>query len=312
MADSGKLPEWAIGPFSKYGGNPVLSPTGNGWEGWTTYNPAVVVKDDRFYMAYRAEPVDRVNEYMGVSQIGIAVSDDGFHFDRCPGNPAILTSEAYELPGGCEDPRIVRHGDRYFMTYTGYQWPDAVCICLAVSSDLLVWRKLGPMFAAEPDTKSGCIVQDPQANAVEIDGRYVMYTNSHIAYSRNFTDWDIHRFDRGMPGEACVAVTDYRDPGNDNIILFYAGSLEGRAENPGWHYAVSESLYSREEPELMLDALDSAVLVPTRDEEKDADRLGENGAKGCVFMDSIIRYGKSWWVHYGASDRHVCVATCPA
>lgn len=63
-----------IGPFSPWPGNPVLRPTGNGWQSRNVYSPAAIVHEGRVVLLYRAHSEDRV------SRIGFAVSDDGLHF----------------------------------------------------------------------------------------------------------------------------------------------------------------------------------------------------------------------------------------
>ncbi|MCK4256177.1 hypothetical protein KAX35_04770, partial [candidate division WOR-3 bacterium] len=51
------LPGWAIGPFTKYKGNPVLSPSEEGWDaggyGNGVFNGGVIVENDTFYYLYR-------------------------------------------------------------------------------------------------------------------------------------------------------------------------------------------------------------------------------------------------------------------
>ena len=46
------------------------------WEEKDVFNPAIVVKDDKVYMLYRAQ------DSMGTSRIGLAESADGIHFIR--------------------------------------------------------------------------------------------------------------------------------------------------------------------------------------------------------------------------------------
>jgi len=50
----------------------------------------------------------------------------------------------YERGGGVEDPRVLRIGTIYYMTYTGYNRHDAQ-LCLATSPDLRHWTYLHPL-----------------------------------------------------------------------------------------------------------------------------------------------------------------------
>jgi predicted GH43/DUF377 family glycosyl hydrolase len=88
-----------------------MEPQGDGFEAMAVFNPTVIVEDGIFYMLYRAE--DR----KGVSRIGLAESDDGINFVRRP-EPVLSPTERYEIWGGCEDPRVVKIEDTYYLTYT--------------------------------------------------------------------------------------------------------------------------------------------------------------------------------------------------
>jgi len=146
---------------------PVLGPTGTEWESAGTFNPAVVARDGKFVMLYRAQ------DAAGTSRLGYAESTDGIHFKRRYG--AVLSAEAeYEKGGGVEDPRLVQLRGRYYLTYTGYNKKDAQ-LCLAESMDLVHWNRLGVILPAYQGkwnrgwTKSGAIV------AEKIAGKYWMY-----------------------------------------------------------------------------------------------------------------------------------------
>jgi len=65
---------------------PVLSPTGAGWESVGTFNLAVLVRDNKFVMLFRAQ------DAAGTSRLGCAESTDGVHFTRKYG--AVFSPEA--------------------------------------------------------------------------------------------------------------------------------------------------------------------------------------------------------------------------
>ena len=109
----------------------------------------------------------------GTSRLGYAESSDGIHFSRLP-QPVLSPEAEYEKDGGVEDPRLVKFGDTYYLTYTGYNKKDAQ-LCLATSKDLLHWQRQGVILPAYKGhwnvgwTKSGAIVPE------KINGRYWMY-----------------------------------------------------------------------------------------------------------------------------------------
>jgi beta-1,2-mannosidase len=72
---------------------PIIAPRGNGWESAGTFNPAVVIRDDKIVMLCRAQ--DR----QGTSRLGYAESTDGIHFSRRD-EPILSPETDYEKGGG--------------------------------------------------------------------------------------------------------------------------------------------------------------------------------------------------------------------
>src|SRR5580658_4939259 len=133
------------------------------WAAKDVFNPGGVVRDGRVHLLVRAE--DAVGRYRGTSRIGLATSDDGVRFTVEP-EPVLFPADdewqAWEWPGGCEDPRVVESPDGgYVCLYTAFDGKGA-CLSVATSDDLLVWHKHGPAFAgtlhARRWSKSGAIV----------------------------------------------------------------------------------------------------------------------------------------------------------
>jgi predicted GH43/DUF377 family glycosyl hydrolase len=79
-------------------------------------------------------------------RIGIAGSKDGINFTRHP-EPVLYPEHNYEK-GGCEDPRVVKIGDTFYMMYTGYggKFPKDYRICLATSKKLIDWERQGAVL----------------------------------------------------------------------------------------------------------------------------------------------------------------------
>ena len=67
--------------LTKFKGNPILSPNpANDWENLVTCNPAAWYESGKFSLLYRAAGNDPEHHIY----IGLAESDDGFHFRRRP------------------------------------------------------------------------------------------------------------------------------------------------------------------------------------------------------------------------------------
>jgi predicted GH43/DUF377 family glycosyl hydrolase len=322
------LPYWAIGPFQKYGNNPIMSPQGldTGWESQNVYNPAVIVDDTGcFQMLYRAQPVTPVPAgYINSGQLGYAHGVDGITFSRLP-NPVIQRAGFPEDKVGCEDPRLVKLDSTYYTYYTAlfYQAGTTnavVNLASATSKDMVNWTQNGVMIS---NTKNAVIVRTPSGAPAKINNKYwmyhgdAMYTNNTIRLVSS-TDL-VHWTDEGAVAlnfdaawgywEPCIAVVD-ATPNSDDIVIFFAGYLFGdqwfTSTNPYWYYyGVSECLFTKSNMLTRIGRLNGMILLPTKPYESGT-------YNNCVFMENILRYQNMWWVHYGAGDRTVAACFSPA
>lgn len=72
--------------LKKFEGNPILSPNiDNQWESLVVCNPGAWYENGKFYLYYRAAGNDEAHHI----HIGLAVSDDGFHFKRVSDKPVL-------------------------------------------------------------------------------------------------------------------------------------------------------------------------------------------------------------------------------
>lgn len=301
------LPSWAIGPFDRYPGNPLLTPpvdptAATSWEWPEAFNPGVVVVNGVFHMLYRGAASGNY------SSIGAATSTDGHHFTPDAGNPVItrtLPSETH----GVEDPRLYYLDGKYYAFFTGYDG-TSTDINEAVSPNATDWTQLGAVI---DNTKNAAVVTNPEGPPVLIGGHYLMYYGqtggTYLAQSTDLVHWTtVGPVNPGFPAsyepyEFCVAVADYRTttdgPVQDGIDLFVAGELMGQGR---WYYAISEIDFAR--GNLLTDAaqLNTPVLYPQAPYEL------YGFTPHTVFTNDIIFYGNKWWMYYGAGDSVVALA----
>lgn len=302
-------PAWAIGPFVRYGGNPILRPCGHGWENWNIYNPGVIFDDGRFRMLYRGQEKHREGtDQVTRSRIGYAESLDGVTFWQ-NAVPVIDATEPYETKWGAEDARLVKYQGTYYAFYTGNLNPTSprVCLCEAISTNCIDWKKLGII---EAGTKNGAILRDPFGAPIKVNGRFVMYLGDNrigVCYSDDLMNWGPvawidPKFPDGWttPYEPCVAVADYSNE-PDNIVLFIAGRLNSHGR---WYYAISEMLFSKSDVTKKVDQLNDCIMKPKESYESGT-------FQQCIWMNSIILHNGQWWMHYGAGDRNIALATAP-
>ena len=171
--------------------------------------------------------------------------------------------------------------------------------------------------------RNGTVLQNPQNEAVKINGKFVMYVNDGlVAYSSDLINWKSKKAVKTWPGgECCKAITDYSDTCLDNIVLITGGGNCGNGSDNGteWgqdhFYAIGEILLSKKNPENPIEILKRPVLYaeekypwefgksvedPTKEISKFAD---------CIFLNAVTRYNGKWWVYYGGSEVYTCLAT---
>jgi predicted GH43/DUF377 family glycosyl hydrolase len=301
VTDSTNWPAWAIGPFVRYGKNPILTPQGTNWEAWNAYNPGVIFDGDRFRMLYRGE------DKGDISRVGYAESLDGVTFTRRE-SPVIDATEKFEKKYGCEDARLFKYQGVYYTFYTGNQENGGIALCEAVSTNGTDWTKLGIIQAG---TKNGALVCDHFGTPVKINGKFAMFTGNSrcgVCYSDDLKKWSsVTWIDLKLPTgwvkpwEPCVAVADYSKTQPDNIVVFIAGTLNGKGK---WFYAISETLFSKNDLTKKVAQLDDCIMKPRE--------AYESGTfTNCLWMNSIVLHNGQWWMHYGAGDRNVGLATAP-
>ena len=302
-----------FGKWTRLVEEPILSPEGDSFESAGTFNPAVIKKDGKFVMLYRAQ------DQAGKSSLGYATSDDGIHFTRRR-EPVMVAESAYEKGGGVEDPRLQQIDGTYYLTYTGYNNGEGVVekrdaqLCLATSKDLIHWDRRGviiPSFKGKWNvkwTKSGAIV--PR----KINGRYWMYylgdakgkdTQMGVAYSDDALHWTEALDHPVMASRAGSFDSQVVEPGpppvitEQGIFLIYNGADDKLVYSTGW------VLFDKEDPTKVLARSEDPIFSP----EKEWEKVGQ--VPNVVFVEGMVRDGKRWLFYYGAADKSIGVASAP-
>ena len=100
--------------LKRYEKNPIIKPIRkHKWESKVTFNAAAIYEGKKVHILYRAR------DKKMISRIGYASSDDGFHITERLSKP-ILGPQSDIEAYGCEDPRMVRIGNRIYVTYSAY------------------------------------------------------------------------------------------------------------------------------------------------------------------------------------------------
>ncbi len=113
----------------------LLSATPREFESNGVLNPAVIKIGNRIHLFYRA--VSNNN----ISTIGYCQLASPTKILQRSGSPILIPESSYESHG-IEDPRIVRIGGIFYLTYTAYNGINALG-AMATSQDLKHWKKSG-------------------------------------------------------------------------------------------------------------------------------------------------------------------------
>lgn len=318
----------------KYAGNPILKPSEkNQWENLCVLNPGVVYDDKtgKFVMLYRAAGDD----WEHWIRLGLAVSDDGLHFERCSDEPAMdgihETCEA-----SIEDPRIVKIDGRYYITYA------ATSFCPGRYWNVEEWRKARAQRDYQPE--SAPVIVNPGYSV-----SYLAYTDDFSRFKRlgritdsRYDDRDVVLFPEKVGGKFVKISRPKRDDKapavwitfSDDLMEWgeptklFSGVEEWEAERigagcppirteDGWlliYHGVSGKDHFYRVGMLLLDLNDPRkILARTKDYVMEPEFDYEvNGLwTGCVFPTGIVEKDGLLYIYYGCADRYVSAATVP-
>ncbi len=313
---------------------PILKPRQHvSWEAKAVFNPSVVLDRDIFRMLYRTYP-EKLEENTlrltrpgfkfnnPISYIGYAESTDGKKFARRE-EPFIVPDKDYDRYG-CEDPRITKFGDTFYITYTAIDSPledkskrPNIRIALATTKDFISVKKHG--IIGPPTTSKAATLFPELVNG----GRFGLAltissdsTNSHVAiryydsiksllhpsekewqtFLKNSretalleTFWWLHR------GPELGAPPIKTDRG---WLFIYS------AESMSDLWAVTVALADEKEPHKLIARAQGYILQPATRYER------EGLVPNVTFPSAAVVVGEDLYVYYGAADTVIGLATC--
>lgn len=305
----------------RYKNNPILTANKrNKWEAGAVFNCGVV-HDKCFHMVYRAVASGfscmKNKGYKNyISSIGYATSKDGIHFKRFS-KPIIKPEYRWEHYG-CEDPRITKLGNAYYIFYTSLSEPaygkkEGVRIALAVTKDFKKIKKYG---IVGPDIKSKAGAVFPE----RINGKIGMLLtlqpdtpNSSIAYAsfeginqlkqkgywKNFEN-SLDEHIVLSPPKGCMRGHEVGAPPlktKKGWLLIYCGAARKKI------WSISAALLDLKNPRRVV-SHSKQILRP----EKWYEIRGL--VPNVTFPSGAAIVKGKLFVYYGAADKTCCVATC--
>lgn len=307
----------------RHQGNPIIEKNPHQrWEAGSVLNPSVLYEDGLFRMVYRATNDTRTGEQGGyMSSIGYAESTDGIRFTRSE-EPLITPDRDYEQLLGCEDPRVTKIEDTYFLYYTAVggdfgKWH--VRIALATSKDFKHWKKHGIVGPKHTMSKAAALFPE------KIYGHYHLFYTwqpddplssiMHIKYDS--LDDVIH--------PPSTAMAQNIDMYTENVVFapprnVFRGAEVGAVPiktDSGWlfiycpantkhhpEWTINAALLDLHDPRKVLAVTEHPILEPETDEEKHGVVDNVTFPEGAVIVEDEL------YVYYGSGDQGICLATC--
>lgn len=294
---------WPFGSWQRLSSAPVIAPRGDRWESAGTFNPAVIRHEGKIVMLYRAQDSN------GTSRLGYASSTDGIHFVRREA-PVLSPETEYERDGGIEDPRLVRFGDTYYLTYTAYNKRDAQ-LCLATSRDLVQWDRKGVILPASRGrwnvgwTKAGAIVPE------KIDAKYWMYflgtaadktDQMGVAFSTDLLHWTEPLDAPVLPRRPGRFDSRVVEPGPPPIVTAHGIVLIYNGADDNLVYRTGVVRFDRADPRRVLSRTDNPIFMP----EMPWEITGQ--VPNVIFVEGMVRQAGRYFFYYGGADKYVGVA----
>jgi len=324
----------------RYEGNPILSPhPGHPWEDLAVFNPAAWYDEAtrRVLLLYRS--AESQPDYK--CYLGLATSEDGYHFQRAGDQPVLGPSVEGFDGATIQDPRIVKMGEWYYVTYAcrhhpfGQFWipevrrrylqPDcppefphylrtnATLTGLAMTRDFRTWIRAGWM--TDPLLDDRDVILFPE----KVGGKYVLIhrplewvgpsyaTEQACAWIATVDDL------LGLPKAPSRLLIKNRYPWeayklgvNTPPIRTPHGWLTiYHAVGPDKLYRLGGLLLDLEDPGRVLHRTPDWLMQPETDYEI------EGFYRGVCFPCGAVVIGGTLFVYYGGGDKFCAVATCP-
>jgi len=336
--------------FKKSKTNPLFGPRADKpWESVAAFNPTAFQHEGKIYLLYRAIGDDNI------SVIGLATSLDGINIHERLGEPIYLPRASFEGTsgnidysaaaryssgggwGGCEDPKVVKIGNRVYIVYVAFNgYPETnIALSSIALKDFLnrkwtAWKRPVLITSLDLKHKNPAAIKDylkdrpwvkdvgighknPSILPEKINGKYVIFhriwPNIVIDYVDDL-NFDGKKFLKGqyiIPARPNMWDSHKIGIGGSPLkikegwLVFY-NAVDKRDSGK---YKIGAMILKHDDPTKVLYRSSQAILEPEEDYENRGHKYGVVFAGGSAIKDGKI------FLYYGGSDKYACVATCP-
>ncbi|MGD9276105.1 MAG: hypothetical protein PVJ67_02945 [Candidatus Pacearchaeota archaeon] len=300
--------------IKRYEDNPILNPDRKKiWQMNAVFNCCPVKTDDGIALVYRAESSDYFHTYanrnMVLSSIGLAHSEDGIKFHD--GNKFIFTANEWDKYG-CEDPRVTKFEDKYYIFYTALgKYPfeaSGIKVAVAITKDFkkIETRKLVTPFNAKamslfPERINGKLwvvfsfhtdMPPTKFCLAELDKEEDLWDNDF--WGRWYREHERFVLNLKRREEDHVEVGAPPIKTEKGWVLFYSYIKDYFKGNPV--FGVEAVLLDLKDPAKIISKTEGPIFVP----EEYYETMGR--VPNIVFPSGAIEMNNKIYLYYGSAD----------
>lgn len=298
--------------------NPIINPTiDHPWESFATFNWCPIQDKNKFHCVYRAMSEMKYihGHELRLSTIGYGVSKDGHWYE--PRRPLITPKYEWEK-FGCEDPRVTKIDDTYYIFYTALgMFPfraEGIRIAVALTKDFetIDERHLVTPFNAKamalfPEKINGKYVALLAAHTDEPPVKIALAEFDSIEQMWSAEYWDkwhqeiethrllVRRRDTDQVEIGAVPIKT-----KEGWLVVYSHIQNYFSENK--IFGIEALLLDLKDPKKIIARTDSPLLVP----EETYEEFGQ--IPNVIFPSGATIKGKELYIYYGATDTTCCRA----
>lgn len=307
--------------LERYQHNPFISPNpDNFWEAVATFNGCIIKNDGTYHLLYRAlsKDQDYQGKHLQLSTIGYTTSKDGVGFTN---RKQFIAPEQDWEKYGCEDPRVTKIDDEYFIFYTALSefppTPPGIRVALAITKDFqtITEKHLITPFNAKamalfPKKINGKYVAILTANTDIPPAKIAIATfdtKEQMWSSDYWRNWYQTLSDHTVPLQRMNS--DQIEVGAPPIEteygwLFIYAYIKNYYIESHRSFRVEAVLLDKENPQKVIARVHESVIEPEAPYEKDG------MISNIVFPSGALIEDNMFHLYYGATDSTCCRASC--
>ncbi|MFZ2188705.1 MAG: hypothetical protein WAV73_04045 [Candidatus Moraniibacteriota bacterium] len=300
--------------------NPILvGESHSPWEAEGAFNGCPIKNTAGYHLFYRAlsSPILRHGVVLEVSSIGHAVGKDGIHFKK---HQQFIAPEYNWEQFGCEDPRVVKLNNKYYIFYTALSsypfGPEGISVGLAISKDLKKIdakhhvtpfnAKAMSLFPAKIKGKMAALLtantdRPPAKIALAIFDKEEDLWSEEL-WSKWYENLDEHVVPLQRDPEDHIELGAPPIKTKDGWLLVYSYIKDYLNERRT--FGIEAALLDLDDPRKILGRTEMPFMVP----EEEYEMYGK--VPNIIFPSGALVDGKKLRIYYGAADTTCCEASC--